>query len=40
MDNEDPLAPARGCLFGILIGTGIWAVAVSIWMIVWRVLHK
>lgn len=35
--NEDPLAPARGCLVGFLYGSIFWiAVAAVIWAVWFR----
>lgn len=30
MNESDPLAPARGCLFGLAIGTVAWVVALTV----------
>ena len=27
---SDPLGPARGCLIGVVLGLGLWAVAILI----------
>lgn len=35
---EDPLAPARGCGFGLLIACPLWAVLFTLAWIVSRVL--
>lgn len=32
-DGEDPLAPSRGCMVGILIGAAIWVV---ILLVLWH----
>lgn len=32
-ENGDPIAPARGCLIGILIGVVLWAIIV---LILWK----
>lgn len=38
--NDDPLAAAKGCLLGALIGTGLWAIVATIAMIVWKAMQK
>lgn len=30
--DEDPLAPARGCLLGVLLGLAILALLLSLWL--------
>ena len=32
----DDLAPARGCVFGILLGLALWALLILVAVIVWR----
>jgi hypothetical protein len=34
MEHEDPLAPARGCINGILIGAAVWvAIGIIVWVV-------
>jgi len=28
--NEDPLSPARGIVYGVILGFGLWAAAILI----------
>ena len=31
--SEDPLAPARGLVFGVLLGLAAWGVILSVWVV-------
>ncbi len=31
---EDPMSPARGCMVGLVLATGLWIVIVAIWKVV------
>jgi len=28
--NDDPLSPARGIMYGLLLGLGLWAIAILV----------
>lgn len=36
-EQEDPLAPARGCLNGMVLGAALWVV---IGLVLWAVLSR
>lgn len=36
MDNENPLAPARGCMYGVLFSIPLWAVLIlALYLLGW-----